>query len=191
MVQTIPLNSVRNSNLIKLIKKNILKPGEGQIAIHNGKPIVGVTHINKDAVRASLEHTDKFSTEAAKADFLNSIPDYYNIIMKYNYGNKGKLITSEHEILENSTRLRKYRMITPNGVIEQRYMPDGSIRGTIWGPPNEAIIWDYNGNITSPYPTCITESDNKNSKSLDAFRAAVDYIKGKGSLEAYRKEMAK
>ena len=190
MVQTISLNSVRNSNLIRLIKNNILKPGEGQIAIHNGKPIVGVTHITKNAVRASLEHTDKFSTQA-KANFLNSIPDDYNIIIKYNYCNKGKLITSEHEVLENSTRLRKYRMETPNGFIEQRYMPDGSISGTIWGPPNEAIIWDYNGNITSPYPTCITEPNSKNSKSLDAFRAAVDYIKGKGSLEAYRKEMAK
>lgn len=192
MVQTIPLNLTRNSNLIKLVKNNMLKSGESKIAtLPNGKPVVGVAHIDKNAIRATLDKTSNFGKEANER-YLDTIPDNYNVIRKYSYNNKGHLVTSEHEILGNSTQLSKITIQTPRGEIIQQYTSEGTPYGSIRSTSVDDIIWNYKGNVTDPHPrNLIGEPKDKTYHSLDAFRAAVDYIKGKGSLETYRNEMAK
>lgn len=191
MVQTIPLDLTRNSNLIKLVKNNMLKSGESKIAtLHNGKPVVGVAHIDKNAIRATLDKTSSFGKEANER-YLDTIPDNYNVIRKYSYNNKGHLVTSEHEILGNSTQLSKITIQTPRGEIIQQYMCDGTPYGSISCPVND-IAWGYRGNITKPQPrNYYLSSEDKNYDNVDAFKAAVDYIKGKCSLETYKNEIAK
>lgn len=194
MVQTIPLNLTRNSNLIKLIKNNMLKSGESKIAtLPNGKPVVGVAHVDKNAIRTFLDKNSSFNKEANEC-YLDTIPDNYNVIRKFSYNPKGHLITSEHEIFENRTQLSKITMQTPKGEIVQCYTQEGTPYGHIrtTNVNDIDISWDYKGNITNPRPRNLHEGPgDKTYQSLDAFRAAVDYIKGKCSLETYRNEMAK
>lgn len=111
---------------------------------------------------------------------------------------KGHKIDAKFDVVEDGTRLKGIEETTPVGIIDQVFTEDGRIGGHIWTTNSrpwsgDDLVWGYFGTVNNPKSasTCIHRKPFKNEDSIDAFKAAVDYIRGNGSLAAYKAQMAK
>ena len=188
MVETISLNLVRNSNLIKLVKNNILKPGERKVVNLPSGRHIDIEYIKRDS-KEVMDRMGIIEQDLIRDKVLPPAPENY--IKKTCYNKNGESIDTTVKILENGkTENLGVTITTPIGQIHQIYRPDGRKFGHLYDNNKPRIMWwHWQGNITSPQSA--RNEKVKVSESLDAFRAAVDYIRGKGSLETYRNEMAK
>ena len=165
-VTELPITAVKNSNINKLIQKGIL--GEGKsIYARTPKGTTVDIRMNDDGT-----------------------------LTKRIVNDKNHVFTSKFDVVEGGTRLSSVVENTPIGAIEQVYTKDGKVGGHIWtqnSDPWECITWGYLGNISNPTEasTVIHKLPYKNEDSIDAFKAAVNFIRGKGSLSAYTEQMAK
>ena len=187
MVVNIPRKLARNSEMYKLVEKNILKPGEtARAALPSGNTVT-LNYVKNDGVQKALE-------ESANYGFVVK-PKPENYITKTIVNSEGHKVVSKHDVVDGGTRLSSIVEECPNGTIEHVYCNDGKQGGHIWtkGMREDGICWGFNGNITNPKDasTVIHTPPYKNEKSIDAFKAATDYIRGRGSLDAYKAQMAK
>ena len=165
-VTSVPISMMKNSKLSKLHSKGVLGMDKVVKAI-TPKGIPVYAYMEKDGTLTK--------------EFINR---------------KGHHIKANLCIGEKGTSLNSILEETPIGTIEQVYMKDGRVGGHIW--TNEAnscgaITWSYLGNVTNPKEASVVvhKPPYKNEESVDAFKTAVDYIRGKGSLAKYTEEMAK
>lgn len=181
---SIPAKSIRNSELYNLVKTGVLKPGEQKFATLPSGNNVAVKYVKNDGVAKAAEYTKKYGVEFE--------PEPENYIQKSIYNEKGHLIESKHDVVNGGTRLSSIVEHTPNGKIEHVFTEDGRKGGRAWSNDKD-IAWGYTGNIMHPdsASSCIHRPPYKNDESKDAFKAATEYVRGTGSLDAYNKEMAK
>ena len=163
-VTELPISAVKNSKLGKLVQKGVLG---------KGKPVYATT---------------------PKGTIVNIRMNDDGKLTKSLLNKKGHII--EAKLDENGTRLSSIYEETPVGAIEQVYLKDGRVGGHVWTRGNDSwdnIVWGYRGNINNPADASIVihKAPFKNEDSIDAFKAAVNYIRGKGSLAAYTEQMAK
>ena len=187
MVVNIPSKLARNSEMYKLVEKKILKPGETARAILPSGNTVTLTYVKNDGVQKALEESANYGVVVQ--------PEPANYITKTIVNSEGHRVVSKHDVVDGGTRLSSIVEECPNGTIEHVYSNDGKQGGHIWskGMWEDGICWGFNGNITNTKraATAIHTRPYKNEESIDAFKAATDYIRGRGSLDAYKAQMAK
>ena len=98
-------------------------------------------------------------------------------------------IISTHEINGDEAHLTSIEMCYPKGNIEQIYEKDGTSKGRIWTTDSN-VVWNYTGNVQHPNNVSM-ESNKLENDNVEAFKAAINYIRGKGSLEAYKAQITK
>ena len=163
----------RNSELQNLIKKGLLRPGEERFAnLPSGNKI-------------KLEYVIKQTTN--NANQRNVGVDKY--IKKSILNRDDSFIVSKHAITEDKTHLTSIEMYYPKGNIEQVYEKDGTCKGRI-RTTDSNVVWHYTGNVQSP-KTVSMEANGFENNDINAFKAAIDYIKGKGTLDAYKAQITK
>ncbi len=163
----------RNSELQNLIKKGLLRPREERFAnLPSGNKI-------------KLEYVIKQPTNNANQP--NAGVDKY--IKKSILNRDDSFIVSKHAITEDKTHLTSIEMYYPKGNIKQFYEKDGTCKGQI-RTTDSNVVWNYTGNVQSPKSVSM-EANELESNDINAFKAAIDYIKGKGSLEAYKAQITK
>lgn len=154
---------IRNSELYKLVKDGILKPTNPVRAkLPSGRNVTVSINRKKDTITKSFRN-----------------------------GN-GHFIESMHDIMENGTRLDTIKQVTPKGVIIQRYPKDYEVGGLVFSKDME-IAWGFHGKVNNPTYAggAACKVPKRNVESKDAFKAAVDYIRGNGSLQAYKEQLRK
>lgn len=186
MAVSIPASAVRNSELIKIVKDGVLKPGQvAKATLPSGRE-VKLIYIKNDGV-------EKAAKESAQYGFkVEPKPEEY--ISKSIVNGNGSLVVSRHDIVGDGTRLSSITEHAPKGKINQVYLEDGSKGGHIWTEGAwDGLVWGFDGNVARPNraSTCLHKPPFKNENSVEAFKAATDFIRGKGSIEAYEAQMAK
>ena len=187
MVATIPIRFVRNSELYKLVEQGLIKPGSSKKAILPSGNNITLEYVKNDGVAKALEESAKYGMKIE--------PKPENYIRKTIVSSEGHKIVSRHDVVDGGTRLNSIAEECPNGTIEHVYLNDGKNGGHIWsnGMWDSGICWGFDGNVTHPksVSTSIHIPPFKNEESVDAFKAATDYIRGRGSLENYKAQMVK
>ena len=177
--------AARNSELIKLIREGILKPGEeAKATLPSGNEIKLVY------VRNNGEKTARELSEMYRFHF-DPVPEEY--INKSIVNAKGNTVISRHDIVGDETKLNQITEHCANGKIEQVHRKDGSKGGHIWTNDSVNINWGFEGTVANPsrVANCWHENPFKNEHSKEAFKAATDFIRGKSSIEAYETAIAK
>lgn len=161
-------NEVRNSKLFDLVKKGVLKMD--------------------NPIEAKLPSGRSIEVKM----------DANGIITKSFTNAKGHKIDAKFDVVEDGTRLVNITEKTPVGVIDQVFLKDGRIGGHIWTTNSRPwsgndLVWGYTGLVNNPTKasTCLHSKPYKNEESIDAFKTAVDYIRGNGSIDTYKAQMAK
>lgn len=180
MAPLIPLKLARNSNLIQLIKGKLLAPGETKLALLPSGNSIGLQYVKTDGVQKALKESAKYGIP------IQPKPEEY--IVKRIVNKDGHIIKSIHDVVNGETRLRSIYERTFNGHIEYVKCQDGRQGGHAWLEPGDAA-WGFSGNIAHPQSasSCVRFNKYKNLDSTAAFKALIDFIREKGSIETYNK----
>ena len=169
MTYWISTKLARNSELQNLVKKGILKPGEERFA--------------------NLPSENKIKLEYLINQLSNGTHESKYVIKKSILNKDNSFIISTHEINGDEAHLTSIEMCYPKGNIEQIYEKDGTSKGRIWTTDSN-VVWNYTGNVQHPNNVSM-ESNKLENDNVEAFKAAINYIRGKGSLEAYKAQITK
>ena len=179
-------SAARNSELYKLVKDGVLKPGQvAKAELPSGREIK-LIYVKNDGTEKAREMSEMYGFP------IKPEPEEY--ISRSIVNSNGNIVVSKHDIVPDGTRLTEISEHCPKGIISQVFLKDGSRGGHIWTEgPKLGIVWGYNGNVACPdrVSNCIHKPPYRNENSVEAFKAATDYIRGKGSLEAYNSAVAK
>lgn len=188
MVVKVSPNAVRNSELYKLVKDGVIKPGQACKAKLPSGNEVKVIYIKDDGVLKAAEKNAQFGKYGMHYD-----PEPEEYLDKSIMNSKGNLIIARHNIVDGKSQLKEIVEYCPRGKVSQVYCKDGSKGGHVWTDGRHDICWGFDGLVSTPesVATCIHRPPYRNEYSVDAFRAARDYIRGVGSLDAYKEAMAK
>lgn len=161
----------RNSELQNLIKKGMLRPGEERFVNLPSENKIKLEYvINNPLNNQSNNSIDKY----IKKSILNR---------------DDGLIISKHKITGDKTQLTSIEMRYPKGNIKQVYENDGTCKGRVQVTDSNEV-WNYTGNVRQPNSVYL-ESGELGKSNIKAFKAAIDYIKGKGTLDAYKAQITK
>ena len=169
MTYWISTKLARNSELQNLVKKGILRPGEERFA--------------------NLPSENKIKLEYLINQPSNGTHEPIYVIKKSILNKDNSFIISTHEINGDEAHLTSIEMCYPKGNIEQIYEKDGTSKGRIWTTDSN-VVWNYTGNVQHPNNVSM-ESNELENNNVEAFKAAINYIRGKGSLEAYKAQITK
>ena len=163
----------RNSELQNLIKKGILKPGEERFANLPSGNKIKLEYVIKQPINNANQRN----------------AGVHKYIKKSILNRDDSFIVSKHAITENKTHLTSIEMYYPKGNIEQIYEKDGTCKGRI-RTTDSNVVWIYTGNVQHPNNVSV-ESNELENDNVEAFKAAINYIRGKGTLEAYKAQITK
>ena len=168
MELNVPVNYLRNSNLFNILKKGFL---------------------NKER---------SFLAKTPKGNFVDVKMTDKGTIEKRIVNSRGSQITSTFSVHDDGIQLENIEELTPRGKVVTSWKNNKPVQGYIvHGQAFDGFDFGCNGDITKPNGVIGNGSFNgrginaginyvNDKKSIDTFKAALDYIRGNGTQNVYK-----